>query len=409
MGRSVPIGGNDDGWLVLAHALHRCSLLSGDEARPTLARAADAIVINAVAAGMPAPSVLLRSACALRAMTDPSHVLESGNTAVVELFVATQGVAEEQELAGACGLAVVTLNSLLTAFGNHVPARARGNVLAQLGRAVRQLGAPDLAVEYYNDAMLLGYEYDALDVVARALLGLGVMALLRGNYPKARKQFERALVNADRAHDPELIRKAHHGLQNCGIASGDFDSALVHGWNVLRLCIAPDSRAEALMNMAEICRLTGEHDAAMRVYSVAMEWSSHKRVRLHALSGALQSAVTIHRLPEARRFLAEIQELMPTVTDVYTRASVGVEIAGTLFQLGDTTDASALLEKSSALAVENSFHQVVHQAELQMNSWATALPPIEPPRTVKRRRPPMRSENFRQVLRSLKDLTSVAL
>ena len=271
LGRSTPIGGSDDAWLVLAHALHRFSLLTEAEANAALSQTADAIAINAVAAGVATQSALLRCAMALQAMHDPLRVLESGHSPVTELFVATQAVAEEQELAGAFELAHATLHGVLRAFGNRATPRAQGNVMAQLGRAVRQLGAHDLAHGYYDEAMMVGYECEALDVVARALLGLGVMALTRGNYPKARELFERALVNADRANDPELIRSAHHGLLNCGFASGDLDSALVHGWNVLRLCIAPDSRAEALMNMAEICRLTGEHDAAMRVYTVAME------------------------------------------------------------------------------------------------------------------------------------------
>ena len=131
--------------------------------------------------------------------------------------------------------------------------------------------------------------------------------------------------------------------------------------------------------------------------------------RGHALSGALQSAVKINRLTEARRFLTEIEELMPTVPDAYAQASVGVEVASSLFQLGETIAASALLEQSSALAVENSFHEVVHQAEQQLLAWAATQPLTDQVRTDKRRRRPQRSENFRQVLRSLKDLTSAAL
>jgi tetratricopeptide (TPR) repeat protein len=409
MRRSVPIGGSDDAWLVLAHSLHRCSLISNHELRPTLAATADAIAINAIAAGVSAQSSLLRSAKALRAMTDPAQLMESGNTAALELFVATQAVAEEQELAGAYGLAFATLNSLLNAFGSHVTARARGNVLAQLGRAVRQLGASDLAQEYYEDAMHLGYEHETLDVVARALLGLGVLGLVRGNYPNAREQFERALVNADCAKDPELIRSAHHGLMNCSISSGDLDSALVHGWNVLRLCIAPDSRAEALMNMAEICRLTGEHDAAIRVYAVAMEWTSHPNVRLHAMSGALQSAVASQRLTTAQRYVAELDALLPTIHDLYARASVGVEIADSLHRLGDVLAASARLEESRSLAARNAFNEVVHRAEQLASAWsvphATAVTITSEHGRPKR----YRSEHFRSVLRSLKGLTAATL
>ena len=409
LGRSTPIGGSDDAWLVLAHALHRFSLLTEAEANAALSQTADAIAINAVAAGVATQSALLRCALALQAMHDASRVLESGHSPVTELFVATQAVAEEQELAGAFELAHATLHGVLRAFGNRATPRAQGNVMAQLGRAVRQLGAHDLAHGYYDEAIMVGYECEALDVVARALLGLGVMALTRGNYPKARELFERALVNADRANDPELIRSAHHGLFNCALASGDLDSALVHGWNVLRLCIAPDSRAEALVNMAEVCRLTGEHDAALRVYSVAMEWTSQPRVRAHALGGALQSAVACHRSTDVRRYLKELDELMPSVPDPYTRAVVAVERSNAMIFLGDAGSATVQLEEALSLATAHSYHELVHRVE-QLTAGRLGTFNVErheSPGT--RRSRPRRSDEFRMVLRSLKGLATAGL
>ena len=409
MRRSVPIGGSDDGWLVVAHALHRCSLLTSDEARPTLARAADAIAINAIAAGMSAQSTLLRSARAFRAMSDSAPLLECGNATALELFVATQAVAEEQELAGAFCLAFATLNSLLGAFSHRVTARARGNVLSQIGRAVRQLGALDLAQDYYEEAMQLGREHETFDVVAGALLGLGVLGLVRGNYPKALEQFERALVNADGANDPALIRSAHHGLFNCALASGDLDSALVHGWNVLRLCIAPDSRAEALVNMAEVCRQTGEHDAALRVYSVAMEWTSQARVRAHAIGGALQCAVAANRPLDLRRYLKELEETLPDVTDSYTRAVVALEKSNALYFLGETSAATQQLEAAMAEASANSYHELVHRAEQVAKSRHSTFSVAHHPVPRSQRKRPTRSDEFKMVLRSLKGLASSAL
>ena len=406
LGRATPFGGSDDAWLVLAHALHRFSLLTEVETNAALSQTADAIAINAVAAGLATRSSLLRCAMALQAIHDPSRVLESGHSPVTELFVATQAVAEEQELAGAFELAHATLHGVLRAFGNRATPRAQGNVMAQLGRAVRQLGAHDLAHGYYDEAMMVGYECEALDVVARALLGLGVLALTRGNYPKAREQFERALVNANHAHDPELIRSGHHGLFNCALASGDLDSALVHGWNVLRLCIAPDSRAEALVNMAEVCRLTGEHDAALRVYSVAMEWTSQPRVRAHALGGALQSAVACHRSADVRRLLKELDELIPSVPDPYTRAVVAVERSNAMMFLGDAGAASVPLEEALSLATAHSYHELVHRVE-QLTAGRLVTFNVErheSPGT--RRSRPHRSNEFRMVLRSLKGLAT---
>ncbi len=407
--RTAPLGPADDAWLVLAHSLTRFGALSAADLNEIAPASADLLAVSAMAAGLAAQSSVLRAARALRALPDGYTELPSGYDAVTELVIATQAVAEEQELAGGFGLAYATLRALRQAFSSRVSPRIDGNVVAQIGRAARQLGAVDVAREMYEDAMLIGYECEALDVVARALLGLGVIALTRGNYPAAREQFERALLNADRANDPELIRSAHHGLLNCGFASGDLDSAMVHGWNVLRLCIAPDSRAEALMNMGEICRLTGEHDAAMRVYAVAMEWTSQRRVRLHALSAALQSAVTINRLSDARRYLAELTELMPTVPDPYTQANIGVEVADSLHRLGESTAAAAMLDSALSLAREHAFHELVHRAEQAASVWHVAPVPDPLEQKHSRRKRPYRSEHFRMVLRSLNGLTAASL
>ena len=405
LNRSGPIGPSDDSWLLLAHALHRFGDLSDAELELALPNLADTLAVNAISSGLSAQSPVLRCAQALRALNEVV-VLAGGNEPVMELFVATQAVAEAEELAGAYGLAYVTLSALMRAFSARASPRLRGHVMAQLGRAARQIGANDVAQEMYEDAMQIGYDADALDVVARALLGLGVLALTRGNFPGSREQFERALVNAEQATDPELIRAAHHGLLHCGIASGDLDSALVHGWNVLRLCIAPDSRAEALVNMAEICRLCGEHDAAMRVFSMAMEWTSQPHVRLHAMSGALQSAVSANHLSVARHYVAELEKLLPTMPNSFTRASVGVEIADSLYRLGDTAAARIQLEDSRTLAASNAYHEVVHRAEQTARTWDLEKAPKVQVIADRRRTRTSRSENVRMVLRSLKGLTS---
>ena len=407
--RAAPLGPGDDAWLVLAHTLCRLADLPPDDVSRVAPQAADVLAVSAVAMGLSSESTALRAARALRSLRNPRARLANGYDAMTELVIATQAVAEEQELAGAYGLAYATLRAVLQAVGARVAPRIQGNALAQLGRAARQLGATDVAREMYEEAMSLGYECDAQDVIARALLGLGVLALTRGNYPTAREQFERALMNADRANDPELIRTAHHGLLNCGLASGDLDSAMVHGWNVLRLCIAPDSRAEALMNMAEICRLTGEHDAAIRTYAVAMEWTSQQRVRVHAMSGALQSAITINRLTEAHRYLAELDVILPATPDTYTRAIVGIEIADSFYRLGEGVLASARLRDALTLATEHGYHELVHRAEQAASVWCSAAKPIETFHKDTRRKRPYRSEHFRMVLRSLNGLTAATL
>lgn len=406
--RSGPFGISDDCWLALAHTLNRLADLSADELRCAAPVMSDAIAASALAAGQPSQAPAMQWARALREL-DGEIDLSEEKAALTEFVAATQAVVEEEELAGAYGLAYATLNGLLQAFGHRMSRRSRGNVHAQLGRAARQLGARELARDCYEEALRLGNDAGASDVVARALLGRGTLALTRGNYPTAREQFDRALANAEDAAHPDLIRSSHHGLMNCSIAAGDLDSALVHGWNVLRLCIAPESRAEALMNMAEICRLTGEHDAAIRAYAIAMEWTSHRGVRLHALSGAMHSAIAANRLVDARRYLAELDELLPQITDVYTLATVGVEIAGSLHRLGETERAHAQLTSARALATAHAFHEVVLEAEGVASLLENAQSPVDTSQQNVNRRRTGRSDGFKTALGALKGLAASAL
>ncbi len=406
-----PIGPYDDAWLMLALTLNRCIGVPDAVVRSIAADAADGIAVSAVASGLGPHSTIMRAAGALRSLASRAapHAQHDEPEVVAELAVATQAVAADLELAGAFELAYATLHSLLRGFVTCMALRHQGNILAQLGRAARQLAATDVALEMYEEAMTIGYEAEAMDVVARAQLGLGVTGLMLGNYPSAREQFQRAMLNAERVNDPELLRSAHHGLFNCGFASGDLDAAMVHGWNVLRLCIAPDSRAEALMNMAEICRLTGEHDAAIRTYAVAVEWSSSRRVRVHALGGALQSAVACGRLPEARNYLAELEVELPLTADPYTRAILAVEIADSLHRLGDHAGAEAHLGEALALATANAYHEVAHRAEQAASTWRAVTQPPAVLSNDHRGKRHHRSESFRMVLRSLNGLTAASL
>ena len=404
--RTGPVGPNDDAWLILAHAFSRFEALPDAALVQSAQQVADVVAIDAIAGGQSSQSMLLRVARALRSLTDGGLRSEAACT---ELVIATRAVIEEMELAGAFGLAYASLHGLLGAIGQRIPAHVRGGVLVHQARAVRQMGFFDLAREFYQSAMDVGVAIRSLDLLARAHVGLGILSITRGNYPAGREHFQRSLEHADLANEPDMIRAAHHGLMNCCMASGDLDAALVHGWNVLRLCISPDSRAEALMNMGEICRMSGEHNAALRVYAVAMEWTSHRRVRLHAASGALSAAVASELADDARRYIAEIDALMPTVPDVYTRASVGVDVAEALHRFGETAAASAMLTNVITIAATHSFHEIMHRAEQVTSGWSVERRQVQVAATELSRRRVHRSEPFKMVLRSLNGLTAAAL
>jgi hypothetical protein len=140
-----------------------------------------------------------------------------------------------------------------------------------------------------------------------------------------------------------------------------------------------------------------------------MEWTSQRRVRLQAMSGALLSAVAMHKTSDANRFVAELEELLPTVPDEYSRAVVGVELADSLHKLGNAIAARARLDEARALAASQSFHEILHRAEQVSSAWCAEPAPIATPAADNRKKRPYRSEHFRMVLRSLKGLTSATL
>jgi tetratricopeptide (TPR) repeat protein len=406
--RSEPFGQSDDSWLVLAQALSRFGELSEEELRVLVPQVADALAASAMSVGLSPASTLLSAARALRGLYDERVSLVTSSDSVTEVIVATQAVAEEMELVGAFNLAYVLLDAALRAFSARLPDRMRGNVMAHQARAARQLGATDVAEELYLAAIDTAVQSESAEVMSRGHCGLAVLASTRGNYPKAREHFERALLHAERASDPSLIRLAHHGLMNSAIVAGDVETALLHGWNMLRLSLAPESRAEALMNMGEVCRLAGEHAAALRVFDVATGWTAQAQVRLHALSGAMQSAVALKQFDRTRSYVDAVQSAIPHVADLYSRAIVSVELADVLEQLGEHALSVARLNAAMQIALENRFHKVIHRAE-QLAARQLVVPHADPSVAAKEQcGRPRRSAHFRMVLRSLHGLASVS-
>jgi hypothetical protein len=100
-----------------------------------------------------------------------------------------QAVVAQEEQAGAFVLAFSTLAALRRALSPVLDRRTEGLVLAQQGRVARQLGALSAAAELYAGSVRAARAARAPDVTARALIGSGVLASMRGNYPEARAHF----------------------------------------------------------------------------------------------------------------------------------------------------------------------------------------------------------------------------
>jgi tetratricopeptide (TPR) repeat protein len=277
---------------------------------------------------------------------------------------ALQVVIAQQEQAGVFLLAFSALAALRGALAPVLDARSEGLLLAQQGRVARQLGAMASAAELYDAAVRAGRAARAPDVAARALIGGGVLASMRGNYPEARDLFRRGLTAAERAGAEEHRRAGHHGLLVAALAAGDVETALTHGWAAFRETPAdsPDQRAEMLVNLGDVSRHAGEYRATLGACLTALELTDTPRIRLPALGTAALAAA---QLGEANLLTFFAREVLRTVNrsgQPFEAARALVAVAQAYMHT-DAATAAQFAQRAESLAIVGQFHEVTALVE----------------------------------------------
>jgi len=369
-----PVGPADDAWLVLAHAVARAEALPPGE-RPAVLVAGATQVEALLPADAPVPvrAALTAAAEGLRTLAGrldrwtgrASGVPDDEREVLRAAVSALQVVIAQQEQAGVFLLAFSALAALRGALAPVLDARSEGLLLAQQGRVARQLGAMASAAELYDAAVRAGRAARAPDVAARALIGGGVLASMRGNYPQARDLFRRGLTAAERAGVEEHVRAGHQGLLMAALAAQDVETAFAHGWAAFRETPpdAIDARAEMLVTLGDVSRQSGEYRAALGACLSALELTDTARVRLPALGTAALSAAC---LGERRLFAFIASDAERTITrsgQPFENARALVEIAEAAMMLG-LAEAESLAGRAELLAVAGCFHEVTARVEM---------------------------------------------
>ena len=340
----------------------------------TLADVPDAASTNAPAAATagaaPRADAIAAVARVLAAAPDESLPDEWGS----RLARPIQEGAAYLEMNGAFRLAY----SLLTGFRDavrHLSAGDVGRVVAQQGRIARQLGATQTAEDHYRFAERLARRTRDPDLQARAVLGRGVIAATRGNYPDARKLFHRGLQVARTFDLPEHEMAAHNALLMAAVAARDIDTALEHGWFIFRHSPElPERQAETLVNLGEIALLAEDHAAALAACMKALNLTTVDRV---LLAGYGTAAVAASHLGH-RRLLGELTgsalEIVRRSSQHFDRAYTLLELAEAHTAVNDPDRAAALLVQSREIATAFSYFEILHRAESLAARRADAMP-----------------------------------
>jgi tetratricopeptide (TPR) repeat protein len=365
-------GRSDTVWLLVAHCLHRLSRAQRDARRSIAENCAAAIndLATTVSPDTPEEAAMLTELDRMRR----GLVTLDIRRGATEVVVAARALADQMGDAGALWLAFSTLGHARLAAPTAEP-RELGLAMADQGWVARSLGDLDSADELYEGVAGAGATHNEPELRARALLGQGVNARVRGNYPKARAAFRDGLAIAAAADLHDLQSIGHQGLLIAAITAGDSDTALVHGWAAFELaCGYPDREAEILINLSHVSMVAGYADAALRGFVASLRRSPASRFRLPSLGGAAVAAARVGNRDLVTAIARTSEDSLITGALPFESASALRSLSEAFETIGDAARAEDYRLRARALARKNGFFEIVLATEPKDLSTRTSVP-----------------------------------
>lgn len=344
VGRHNPFGDDDGGWVAVSTVVGHATLVP-EPARGDLLR--DAIELSADIVGERELERIANRDWGNRdrAPTDAILVL-----------------AGRMEQAGAVNLAAATLDGLLAATALN-PVQ-QGRIIAKRARVAGKMGFLDEMFDRYTRVEQLAEIADSDELRARALIGFGAVAQMRGNYPDLFRYCQRAAPMADRTGIRELARAAHNGLMIATGIGRRFDEALNHGWAAYQASRGdPVDEAEVLGNLGQVLLECGHTAPAMAVFAAVVSRTLPARMILAALGGLALASAASDQPDRVEWAASEVCRLEEVLVPRYPLAVALIECATALARIRQVSAAERCRGRALALARAYDFHEVVHRAE----------------------------------------------
>ena len=365
-------GGADTVWLLIAHCLSRIARASAPDI-PMLGNQCAAALRDFTlpsTEGTPTPQAEIADLCLV--VDGLANLLT--RTGADLLSRGVRGIARRMADSGALSMAYTTASLTRRVTGDACD-RERGLLAADQALIARLLGDHDAAEELYIAAESIGKKSTDFTVLARAYVGRGVVDRVRGNYPRSRIFFERALELAETVEERELMRLAHQGLTICHAVAGNFDRGLQHGWATLQLADGDHAReAEALGNLAQLCLDAGFPAAALRGYAAILGRSLSPRMVLGALGGAAIAAAKAGDPAVLSRAAAEINARVAVSGLPYENAQALYHLATAYAAVGDGQRRDECLARARKLAKARGFFELLHKTDPDLVAKAALAP-----------------------------------
>ncbi len=349
---------SDAAWLAFGTMLQRATGLQENDRAEYLQNGAAAIA-GMTAGDSAAPSLMV--------------LARDGSSAAV--CAAAMAVANSAEDAGAFALATTILDCARAIIG-AVDERSHGRLLAHQARILRKTGELDLSLNLYEQVADLGATYGDVELDARAHLGIGVIARIRGNYPMARQHFL-AILDGDASTDAlyELHTHAHHGLMVASGVARDFETCLRHGSLALDRARDAEHRTELLTNLAGICLHVGQFRAALNSFLIILAESHLPRVRLAAFGSAAIAAARLGDAQMVTRLVTAALSASGGRGHEFEYADALREFAEAYLVLGNLAESQKHSQDALRRASDGGYFEITHRLET-MSQGISAPAPI---------------------------------
>ena len=369
-------GRSDTVWLLVAHCLHRLSRAQGEARRSIADNCASAIgdLAGTVSPDTADEVAMIEQLARLRRALP---LLDTARGAG-EVVSSARLLADQMGEAGALWLAFSTLGHVRLAAA-AAPPRELGLSTADQAWVARTLGDLDSADELYDAVAALGEKHSESELHSRALLGKGVTARVRGNYPRARKYLVEGLRRAERAGLADLAAVGHQGLLIAAATAGDHQTALVHGWAAYELAASsPERQAEILINLAQVSLLAGQARAARSGFLASMSRTDQLRFKLPCLGGAAVASASLGDSTMLTTLARAAEESVSATALPFETASVLKSLLDAYRLMGDAARAEEYRLRARALARKNGFFEIVLATESAEVATAKSRPATAP-------------------------------
>jgi tetratricopeptide (TPR) repeat protein len=243
-----------------------------------------------------------------------------------------------------------------------------GYASAQLGRVSRAAGDLRMADALYREAARIAERHGDSWLAVRVLLGLGVVCQARGNYPNARKHYTDAMTLG--LEHGDLLLAARIGLVSVSLTQGSFTEATGLAATVLSSEEGEqeENAVEVLAMLADVGLDVGHYGIALRACEAGVGRQLPRRRRAFFQRGLMISATMLGHEELALRAAAEMERLIPTITNRWERAFSQL-VLGRVLENAQTAE-SGRVHIASALhqAREHGFHEISWKAEESLES-----------------------------------------